>query len=278
VSPADLVAALRAIRLRRRLRQADVARRAGCSGATISRIERGQVAQLSLDALLRVAAALDVRIDFVPRWRGGEVARVVHAGHAAMHEAAARLLARHPDWMVAAEVSFSVYGERGVIDLLAFHPRRQALLVVELKTQLVDVQGLLGAVDRYRRLARRIAAERGWRASTVGAWVLLRDTGTNHRRLAEHATVLRSAFPGDGRELRRWLRDPAWERSGLAFLSDVHARSASAAQAGVQRVRLSHPQRASAASAAGEEVRIGSDPRKPPAGANLAGHQAVLTA
>jgi len=41
-----------------------------------------------------------------------------------------------------------VYGERGVIDILCFHSPTGSLLVIELKTEIVDVQDLVGGVDR----------------------------------------------------------------------------------------------------------------------------------
>ena len=154
-----------------------------------------------------------------------------------MHEAVARLLNRRPGWLFAPEVSFSIYGERGVIDVLGFHPERAALLVIELKTQLVDVQGLIGSVDRYRRLASRIAVPRGWRPRHVSSLVLLRDTQTNRRHVAAHGTVLRAAFPEDGRFMRRWLKAPDTAVDGLGFLSVSLSRNPSAASAGVQRVR-----------------------------------------
>ena len=49
-----------------------------------------------------------------------------------------------PAWVVRPEVSFSIYGERGVIDVLAWHPARRAILVIELKTELVDINELMG--------------------------------------------------------------------------------------------------------------------------------------
>lgn len=232
-----LGAAFRAVRLRRGWRQADVARAARVSTATVSRIERGRFASLPIDTLRRVAAGLDIRIDVIPRWRGGELDRMIAAGHSAMHESVARAL-RDTEWSLAAETTFSVYGERGVVDILAFHPPTGALLVIELKTELVDVQALIGTVDRYRRLAPQIAHERGWTVRSVSCWVLLRDTPSNHRRLAAHATVLRTAFPQDGRRVRGWLRNPDGRIAALSFLSDSHARTVSSSSSGVQRVRL----------------------------------------
>jgi len=156
----------------------------------------------------------------MPRWRGGELDRMLNAGHSAMHEAAALELA-DTGWLPAAETTFAIYGERGIIDILCFHPPSGALLVIELKTDLVDVQGLIGSVDRYRRLAPQVARERAWAVKSVSCWVLLRDTPSNHRRLAAHATVLRNAFPVDGRRMRGWLRRPVGAVAALSFLSDL---------------------------------------------------------
>jgi transcriptional regulator with XRE-family HTH domain len=192
---------VRTVRIRKGLRQADVAAGAHVSIATVSRIERGNLESASVGVVVRIAAVLEIRLDWMPRWRGGELDRMLNAGHAAMHEAAARDLAGSA-WLTAAETTFAIYGERGIIDILAFHPDRRALLVIELKTDIVDVQGLIGAVDRYRRLAPRIARERGWISTSVSRWVLLRDSPSNHRRLAAHPTWLRKAFPADGRRRR----------------------------------------------------------------------------
>jgi transcriptional regulator with XRE-family HTH domain len=231
-----LGAVFRAVRLRKRWRQADVARAAGVSIATVSRIERGKLEELAIRTLLTVAASLEIRIDLTARWRGGELDRMLNAGHAALHEAVARHVLP-AGWLMAPEATFSIYCERGAIDVLAFHPPTGALLVIELKTDIVDVQALIGSVDRYRRLAARIAAERGWRATSVSCWVVLRESPTNRRRLAAHATVLRQAFPDDGRRLRGWLARPVRTIAALTFLSDSRRRNVIAASSGVRRIR-----------------------------------------
>ena len=218
------------------MRQADVAEGARVSTATISRIERGHHESIAVGTLLRVAASLDVRIDFAPRWRGGELDRMLNAGHARMHEAASRELMA-AGWRVASEATFSIYGERGSIDILAMHTPTASLLVVELKTDIVAADGLVAQVDRYRRLARRIAAERGWHATSVSCWVAIRDASSNHRRLAMHSAILRNAFPADGRRLKAWLRKPTGPISALTFLSDLHRVNDGFGLSGVQRVR-----------------------------------------
>jgi hypothetical protein len=155
-----------------------------------------------------------------------------------MHEQLAGMFAGLVGWLAQPEVSFAIYGERGVIDILAFHPATRALLVVELKTDVVEVNDLMGTVDRYTRLARRIAAERGWRASTVSCWLVIRDTMTNRRRVAAHAQVLRAAFPFDGRDMRAWLRSPGSSTiRAMSFLSDAHRGSIRGSSRGVRRVR-----------------------------------------
>jgi len=226
----------RAVRIRKAWRQVDVARAAGVSQPMISRIERGRVRHVSLAMLLRVAEALEIRVDIVPRWRGGDLDRMLNAGHAALHQRVARSFAGTP-WLVAPETTFAIYGERGVIDILAFHPPTGALLVVELKSQIVDIQQLMAAVDRYRRLAPRIARERGWHVQSVSVWAAVRDTKSNRRRAAEHAAVLRAAFPQDGRSVRRWLRSPSGTLAALSFIADDAVRPGAASSGGVRRVR-----------------------------------------
>lgn len=221
----------RAVRVRRGERQSDVAAGAGVSQTLVSHIERGHLGDVRVDRLLRVAAALEIAIDWTPRWKGGELDRMLNAGHGALHAGAAELLRRHA-WLTAPETTFSVYGERGSIDILAFHPPSGSLLVIELKTDLVDVSGLLAAVDRYRRLAPQLAARLGWQVRSVSCWVIFRDTATNRRRVAAHAGVLRSAFPVDGNEMRSWLARPEGQVAGLSFIAIGAAGSS-----GVRRVR-----------------------------------------
>ena len=117
---------------------------------------------------------------------------------------------------MAHEVSFNIWGERRVIDLLLWHPGRRALLIIELKTELVDHGELLATMDRRRRLGSAIANERGWDPDTVSVWVVVARSRTTERRMAAHRTVLRSVFPDDARRLRTWLRDPVGVVRGMS--------------------------------------------------------------
>jgi transcriptional regulator with XRE-family HTH domain len=212
-----LGAALRKIRISRGLRQADVAAMARVSQPTISRLERGHVDGLTLRTIERICGALDIQVVLLPRWRGGDLERLLNAAHAGMHEAVARWFGRRwPHWSTTPEVSFSIYGERGVIDLLAWHAPTRTLLVIELKTELVDLNETLGTLDRKRRLAWAVARQRGWDPIHVGVWLVVASTRTNRARIAAHETFLRSALPAGRGEIRQWLARPT---SSIAAMS-----------------------------------------------------------
>jgi transcriptional regulator with XRE-family HTH domain len=153
VNDQALGAVIRAIRLRRGLRQVDVARAAAVSHATISLVERGHCQSLSLDAIRKIAAAVDVRIELLGWWRGGDLGRLLNRRHSLLAESVAACISGTPGWVVEPEVSFAIYGERGVIDQLAWHASTAHLLMIELKSQLVDVTEMLGTLDKKRRRA-----------------------------------------------------------------------------------------------------------------------------
>ena len=233
--------AIRLVRQRRGWRQFDLAVRSGISQTVISRMERGHLGRRSVDDVRAVAAALDIRVDLIPRWRAGDLDRLLNRGHSALHESVARMFRDQlPAWVLAPEVSFAIYGERGVIDILAWHPGRRALLVIELKTDLADMNELVGTFDRKRRLAWQVGRERGWDPLTVSAWLIVVGSRTNRRRVAAHAAMLRGALPDDGRAMRQWLRDPAGTIAGLSFWAEpsVGAGKAPPRTAGaIRRVR-----------------------------------------
>jgi transcriptional regulator with XRE-family HTH domain len=220
--------AVRFLRIRRRWRQLELAERAGVSQSVVSRIERGHLGSTPLDTVRKVAAPLDLRIDLVPRWRGGDLDRMRGARHSALHESVARRLAQQPGWRFAPEVSFSIFGERGVIDLLAWHEATSAVLVIELKTELVDLNELVGTLDRKARLAPIIVRERGWLAHPApgSSWVIVANSSTARDRLAAHRSMLRAAYPLDGRMMTGWLHRPGRPVAALSFWSDGPATAA----------------------------------------------------
>ncbi len=218
---------IRAVRLRRRMRQVDLASAASLSHATVSLVERGHCRKLSLETLRGIASALDVRIEVAARWRGGDVDRLLSHRHSLLADSFASFMRTAAGWIAEAEVSFSIYGERGVIDELAWHPATGHLLVIELKTEFVDINEMLGTLDRKIRLARTVAADRRWTARKLSYWVIVSETRTNRRHAAQHSALLRSRLRLDGRQLRPFLRNPAEATSGLAFWTNSNRGSAS---------------------------------------------------
>lgn len=237
---------LRTLRQRKGWRQEDLGERAGLSATLVARIERGAWSTIPLGKIRRIAQALGARLDSVVRWQGADLGRLLDARHAAMHESMAGLLGGLDGWQFEPEVSFSIYGERGIIDILAWHPGRRMLLVIELKTEIVEVSGLLGSMDQRRRLAGQIGARYGWDASSVSTWVVVADGRTNRRAVSAHANVLRAKMPVDGRGIGAWLRDPARRIDALSFLPHRHGVAVGRPVAPIRRVRRPSDRRSQA--------------------------------
>jgi transcriptional regulator with XRE-family HTH domain len=189
------------------------------SPSAISRIERGGAEQLSVRQLQRVAAALGARIDMRVLWQGENLDRLLDHDHAHLVERAMRWL-REVGWDAVPEVTFQIGSERGAIDILAWHPPTETLLVIEVKSVVPDVQATLAGVDRKARLAPRIALDRGWKARGVSRVLILPDDRTARRRVAAFSATFDQAFPARTAEIRRWASKPSGQISGIAFVSD----------------------------------------------------------
>ena len=228
---------LRVIRIRKHLRQSDVARRAGVSRQLVGRVENGAAGRYPLDTTRAIALALGARLEARLRYHGAELDRIVNAAHAELHESVAEYLSALDGWTWLPEVTFSHYGERGVIDILAWHPETRSLLIIELKTELVDPQALAAVMHRRVRLGSVLAAAHDWHPATISAWVVVRKSRTERRRLQRSEGILRRAFPADGRTMRRWLRQPRGAISALSFWTSVTQGGLRPTTAATKRVR-----------------------------------------
>jgi transcriptional regulator with XRE-family HTH domain len=211
--------AFRAVRQHQGLRQADVAERAGVSQQHVSDLERGRLGAMTVDEAERLFDVLDIRAVLTVSWRGGELDRLLDEGHAALGGACSDLLERH-GWQVLAEVTFSVYGERGSIDLLAWHAATRTLLVIELKTELTSAEETLRRHDVKVRLAPGICRERfGARPAAVGRLLVVADTSANRARVARLESLLAGPYQSRGWALRQWLAGPTGPLGGVLFLN-----------------------------------------------------------
>lgn len=227
---------LRALRLRRGLRQEDVGRAAHISRPVVSRIERGLIGNVQIGQLERATASLGATLDLRIRWNGEQLDRLLDDGHARLVEIVVALL-RVSGWEVAVEVSYSIWGERGSIDVFAFHLLTRIVLVVEVKSVVPDSQAMLHALDRKTRLARDIAEKRGWRCVAVARLLIVGSSATSRRRVARLAATYAIAFPTRGRAVREWVRSPSGPISGLLFIAYAPRGSVKKGTAGQQRVR-----------------------------------------
>ena len=173
----------KALRIRKGKRQEDLAADAGVSRGAVARIEQGHAASVTVGTLEKLAGQLGARVVCRLLWQGEGLDRLLDATHAAIVEQVVRILTGL-GWEIATEVSFNHFGERGSIDVLAFHPTTRALLVVEVKSVVPDVQATLVTLDRKERLAPHIARGRGWDAVAVGRLLVIRDDRTARRRSA----------------------------------------------------------------------------------------------
>jgi transcriptional regulator with XRE-family HTH domain len=220
---------VRELRRRRRWRQSDLGDLVGVSRSVIGRIERGALANVPFGRLVAVADALDGRLDLEFRWRGEALDRLVDERHAAIVDELVGLF-RSARWDVAVEVTFSIFGERGSIDVFAWHPIRHVVAVNEVKASIGEAGNMVLGVDRKSRLAPQIAKARGWSCNGVARFLVVADGSTARDQIARHADTFRTAFPAGGRECLAFIKDPIGEPpSGILFLAPRNARRVSRA-------------------------------------------------
>ena len=212
---------LRAVRRRQGLRQVDVAEAAGVSQHTVSRLERGHLEHVSIPTTRHIARSLEVSLYLQARWRGSAGDRLMDEAHAALVEAVVRVL-RANGFEVIVEYTFSHFGERGSVDVVGWHPRHRALLIVEVKSDLVDTQDLNASLDRKVRLVPKLLAdERDWAMKTVARVVVLPDRTSVREAVARREATFAANLPARSRAVLRWLQNPIGPLAGIWFVRDT---------------------------------------------------------
>jgi transcriptional regulator with XRE-family HTH domain len=209
---------MRALRRRRGWTQQQLADRAEVSRSAVQRIERGDADAFTGRVIRKIAVGLDARVEQRVLWQGEALDRLLDEDHAGIVERVIRWL-RSAGWDVLPEATFAINGERGSIDVLAFHPQTGTLLVVEVKSVVPDMQGMLSGVDRKARVAPAIARQRGWSVRNIGRLLVLPDDSTARRRVARHRATLDAALPARTAAVRRWVSGPRGDLSGILFLA-----------------------------------------------------------
>ena len=176
---------------------------------------------MALGDVERVLDALGARLQVRVLWQGEELDRLLDRDHAVLVDAMLRLLGED-GWIAIPEVTFHVAGERGSIDILAWHEATRTLLVIEIKSVVPDIQATVGGLDRKSRLGPRIARDRGWDVMSVARLLVLPDDRTTRRRVIAFSTTFQHALPTRTADVRRWLRNPSGSLAGILFLPDLH--------------------------------------------------------
>jgi transcriptional regulator with XRE-family HTH domain len=218
MSDVRLGSVFRAVRRRFGWRQRDVAERAGVHQQTVSLIERGRLELVGIRRLRRVAKELEIDVDFVPRWRGASVDRLVDAVHSVIVDAVVvRLRAR--GFEVLVEWSFNHFGERGAIDVVGWRAETRTLVIVEIKSTIATMHTTLSSLDRYVRIASKLLPrERGWQPAQIGRILALPETTTSRDALRRNQAILGAVLPARTREITAWLRSPSTSIAGVWLL------------------------------------------------------------
>ena len=173
----------------------------------ISRIENDRLDNVPTGRVQACVQELGAFLRMEILWRGERLPRLLDARHVALQSRFVLILERD-GWTVRVEVSFNHYGDRGRIDILAYHAATAVLAVVEIKSTVGDAQDTLGRLDVKVRLAPKIAADLGWRRSAVVPVLVLEDGTTPRRHVAQHGGLFRH-FDCRGRSALAWLRHPS---------------------------------------------------------------------
>ncbi len=187
----------------------------------MSRAERGRLDSISFEQLDRVAQALRVSLYLQARWLDGDADGLVDRDHAALVEFVVGAL-RADGWETQVEVGFNHFGDRGSVDVLGWHPGARALLIVEVKSRLTDLQATFAAFQRKVRIVPGVVErDRGTRPAWVGRLIVMPGTTGNRSVVARHASTFDTTFPERMPAMRAWLRQPDRDVGGVWFLSDI---------------------------------------------------------
>jgi transcriptional regulator with XRE-family HTH domain len=217
---------LRAVRLHKRLRQRDVAEAAGVSRSVVSRAEHARLDELSFRSLDSVASVLDVTLFIDARWDSGDADRLIDRVHAQIVEHVVETL-RECGWEVLVEYGFNHYGERGSVDVLAWHEDSRTLLIVEVKSRLTDLQATFTSFARKVRIVPDLVMrERSWDALQLGRLIVMSGSTANRTVVASHASTFATQFPERMPAIGAWLRRPDRSFGGVWFISNVRGANA----------------------------------------------------
>jgi transcriptional regulator with XRE-family HTH domain len=208
--------------------QRKLASRADCSPSTISRLESGQLTDVSVRTIGRLFDALGVRAEIrtaAPFLADPPGQR--DAAHARCSASTRRRL-EAMGWIVAQEVEIVAGSARGWIDVLAYRPGTRDLLLIEVKTEIRDLGAIRRSLAWYEREAFDAGRSLGWRPTRLVSALLLLETPANDVAIKANRELLRQWLPTRATTLASWLADPTGRTPGrgLAMIDPASHRRA----------------------------------------------------
>lgn len=222
---ADVAALVRSTRTGVRMTQRTLSRRSGVSQSRISRLENLVIDDVSLGEVDALMTALNIRY-----WLGTDVPRVTKSSRDLIHGwctayVARRLLAH--GWHVQREVEIGGDRWKGWIDVLAFDSESGVLVVIEVKTEVVDIGAIERSLNWYQREAPRAAQAFQWPVGSVASALLVLHTAVNERVLIASRQHLSLGFPGRASDLHALIcMDRTVAPDRFLALIDPHSRRA----------------------------------------------------
>ena len=156
-------------------------------------VRAGRIAGMPIRTIRRILAGVDAELVLTVRWRGGDLDRILDAAHARLGERVVGML-QGDGWVAIPEVSFSVFGDRGSIDILGWHPATRSLARHRAQDRRSrSIEETLRRHDVKLRLARQDRARTirmGSRSSVVETAGPARARGRSARQVEDKATAL----------------------------------------------------------------------------------------
>jgi hypothetical protein len=212
------------LRRRQGITQRILAALAGVPREDLIAIEAGRAGRVRLERIRAVFDQLGGRARLTAWYNGASADRLLDERHARILERALPVVERRR-FAVASEVTFSDYGERGSLDLLALHSDTAHALVGEVKSAIGSLEETNRVLDVKARLAPKIVRERfGSTPASISRVLILPADRTVRRIIERHAATMTAIYPLRSREFRAWLRQPSGPISAIWFVSEV-ARS-----------------------------------------------------
>lgn len=180
--------------------QRELASHVGLSQSVISDIEAGRQPGVSIRRLERLLDAMGARLLVTVDPPRVASARVHDPVHARCSEHVVRRL-RRSGWEARTEAEVGGNRSRGWIDVLAFRRDSRCLLMLEIKTELLDIGQIERTMSWYEREAWTAAQRQGWRPASVTSVLLVLATEDAERVVRDFRVTFDDRFPGRANRL-----------------------------------------------------------------------------